>query len=485
MKKKVVFLLCLNLIFLCACDSNNGGTDAGEIKEPDHIVYYTIGTPDDDLEKVNEALNLILEERYSLTVDYRKIQWNEYGTKINQLINLGNAFDVAFVAGAGQGDYADWALKGKWLCLDDFLRSSGKEIYDEIAPLFWKGVSVNGKVYGIPTNKEIAATESFMYPKEIVEKYNININDIKKLDDLEPIFEMIKENEPDYTVFELDKESQNFFALYGYEYVLNKEVPIMVRSEDEELRLVNIFETDEAKEVLNTLNRFYDEGYINIDAPKKQAAALEKNKKVFCKMASGGPYSDASWSKDRGYELVSNKMCNAVATTESTRAAVMVVNALSENKEAALRFLVAVNTDPEVRNLLNYGILNEHYILDANEQVISLNDKYSGVQYTQGNWFILNTRQGEPKNKWEIYKEYNENALASNLLGFQADMSEMTQTVENIKEVWNVYYPALMTGCVDVDEYLPKFCEELKNAGIDDVIDELQRQVNEWNKSGY
>ena len=87
----------------------------------------------------------------------------------------------------------------------------------------------------------------------------------------------------------------------------------------------------------------------------------------------------------------------------------MVVNANTKHPEICLTFLNAVNTDPEVRNLLNYGIEGVHYTLTEEDQVQIISPAYRGVPYTQGNWFILKTTVGERPNKWELYQEFNDN----------------------------------------------------------------------------
>lgn len=42
------------------------------------------------------------------------------------------------------------------------------------------------------------------------------------------------------------------------------------------------------------------------------------------------------------------------------------------------------------------------------------------------------------------------------------------------------YRDALFYGLVDVDTYLKKFNEELKVAGIDEIIAEEQKQLDAW-----
>ena len=74
----------------------------------------------------------------------------------------------------------------------------------------------------------------------------------------------------------------------------------------------------------------------------------------------------------------------------------------------------------------------------------------------------------------------NSQALKSSLLGFTPDLSRMLIQRKNIEMVWEKYYPSLMTGSLDVDAELPKFNDELKQAGIDEVRAEVQKQLDDW-----
>ena len=42
---------------------------------------------------------------------------------------------------------------------------------------------------------------------------------------------------------------------------------------------------------------------------------------------------------------------------------------------------------------------------------------------------------------------------------------------------------SLFTGSVDPEEYLPKLQEKLEATGIDKVIAEMQKQIDEWKAS--
>ncbi|GJM78384.1 ABC transporter substrate-binding protein [Paenibacillus sp. HMSSN-139] len=357
----------------CSLSSNKGDTvPRGDMV---NLIYYTIGEPDPDLKMVNDKINEVLAKKIGITVTYIKIGWQEYENRLNTMVSAGTPFDIAY-----SPEFTTYVKRGAWLRLDDYLSSTGKDMYDVIDPIFWQGVRMDdGGIYGVPTNKELSVRQQWMYPEELVNKYNLDIAKYNTLESLEPLFRMIKQKEFDYLPMELDKDSHNFFALYGYEYVIDKELPLMLRSLDPRSRVVNIFETAEARQVLDTLRRYYQAGYINEDAALRESQQLERGKKVFWKASSGGPLSENSWSKDRGYKVVAHPVTKEVVTTEDVRGGVMAVSADTKYPVECIQFLNLLNTDPEVRNLFNYGIEGVHYMLDKNGQIVLIPRKTQTV----------------------------------------------------------------------------------------------------------
>mgnify|MGYP002801139971 FL=1 len=143
-------------------------------------------------------------------------------------------------------------------------------------------------------------------------------------------------------------------------------------------------------------------------------------------------------------------------------------------------FLTLLNTDPDVRNLLNYGIEGTHYYLNEAGQAVTLSADYAGVQYTQGNWFILHTIAGEPTNKWDIYRDFNRSCTRSVLLGFSPDLNPILTEYEAVSAVCRQYLAGIMAGAVDPDIYLPLLNQKLKAAGMDKMQTVLQNQVDSW-----
>jgi putative aldouronate transport system substrate-binding protein len=70
--------------------------------------------------------------------------------------------------------------------------------------------------------------------------------------------------------------------------------------------------------------------------------------------------------------------------------------------------------------------------------------------------------------------------LVSKALGFQYDSSAVKTAVASVNNAIEQYRLALEYGVVDPDVNLPRFIQALKNAGIDEIIAEKQRQLDAW-----
>ena len=78
----------------------------------------------------------------------------------------------------------------------------------------------------------------------------------------------------------------------------------------------------------------------------------------------------------------------------------------------------------------------------------------------------------------EAYK--NENAEKSLALGFQFDSSKVADQITACTNVVAQYYTPLMYGEVDIDSTLEEFNKQLYAAGLQDIIDEKQAQLDAW-----
>ena len=66
------------------------------------------------------------------------------------------------------------------------------------------------------------------------------------------------------------------------------------------------------------------------------------------------------------------------------------------------------------------------------------------------------------------------------LPGFALDVTNIQNEIANCNTVWDKYKNDLLTGASDPATAVPACIEELKAAGLDTVIEEAQKQVDEF-----
>ncbi len=464
---------------LTGCGKGKDAAKEGKSSEPVNLVWYTIGTPQKDTEKVQEEINKYTKEKINATVTIKQIDWGDYNQKMQVVINSGEEFDMCFTC-SWANDYLTNARKGAFAELDGLLDKYGKETKAAIDPSFLEGARIDGKIYAIPTNKELGVSPSWVFTKEYVDKYKIDVTKIHSLEDLEPVLKMIKEKEPNVVPFFARKD---FTSALNFEKIVD---PVGISLVDSNLKAVNIFETDEMKKNLETMHKFYKAGYINKDAATINASDFNADKgiKKFVTKADGQPYADGIWSKDLGYQVVSSPIMDTYITNGSTTGAMQAISVTSKHQEKAMEFLNLLNTDKKLRNLVNYGIEGTHYekVDDSSIKLLPASKDYAMPYFSLGNLFITYTMDNEPKTKWDEFKKFNDSSKKSPALGFKFDPTPVSTEIAGFKNILDEFGPSLYTGTVDPNEYLPKINAKLKAAGIDKVIAEMQKQLDDWQK---
>jgi putative aldouronate transport system substrate-binding protein len=486
-RKKGLSLLALVLVLslvLAACggknnesgsEGSNSGTNGGS-EAPVELVWYTIGTPPRDLQKVNDEINKLTAEKINATVKIKMLDWGEYSQKMQIAIASGENFDIAFTS-SWANDYFGNAKKNAFLAIDDLLKSHGQGIVAALHPDFLEGTKVNGHNYGIPANKELPQQRVFRFNKTFVDKYNLDISGVKTLQDLEPILKTFKENEP--TIAPIPAKIAEFFHV---DMPIN-DIPIIGMPLDTtDYKLINVWETDEAKAYLETMHRYYQAGYLPKDvATQKDAGDYFKTGQWLVDVADSQPLADNLWSADAGYEVVSVPMQDPISFNWSVAGSMQAISINSEHPEKAMEFLNLLYTDADLMNMLDFGIQDVHYTKTGdNTKDIIPDSGYGFPAFTAGNLMLTYLNSNDAPDKWEQFQKFNDSATAAPLLGFQVDTSKITSELASLKNTKDAVYDALFSGTVDPAVQLPKAIEKFKENGLDKVMAEIQSQIDAW-----
>ena len=102
------------------------------------------------------------------------------------------------------------------------------------------------------------------------------------------------------------------------------------------------------------------------------------------------------------------------------------------------------------------------------------------ISWAFGNQFLNYLWTTEDPDKWQKYLEYNDTAVKSNSLGFIPDLEPIKTEIAAVTNVWAEFMPGLETGSTDPEVYVPRANAKFKEAGLDKIIAEMQKQFDAW-----
>lgn len=487
-KKKWLMPLTLLLsasMLLSACGGNkeeSAGNGGGTAEKPVELIWYTIGTPQKDVDKVEAEINKYTAEKIGVTVDMKMIDFGDYNQKMQVMAASGEPMDILFTS-SWAFDYVQNARKGAFMELDDLIETHGQGIKDAIDPAFLEGSKVDGHNYAIPANKELPAQEAWRFNQNLLDKYNLDISNVKSMESLEPLLKTIKENEPNVVPLAINKD---FGPLLPFDYIIEK-MPMAVYLDDkDDLKVVNFLEMPETMETLKLMNKFYKAGYISPEAATTTSTQdLMTSGNWFADRAATQPFADNLWSQSYGYPVVSTPAGDANIFNWSVMGSMQAISANSKYPEKAMDFLNLLNTDVYLRNLVDSGIEGVHYKKLSENVMENLPESknYDMPTFALGNVMLTYLNPEDPENKWEEFKKFNESGKPAPLLGFNFDPSKVSTELAAVNNVKEEFWAPLMTGTVNPEEFLPKANQKLKAAGLDKIIAEAQSQIDAWKAS--
>ncbi len=483
-------------------DTNNNifSADLDDYKgSGETLSMYTVGGAPEDHDKVFAEVNKYLKEHLNVNINLTYFSWGEYGTNMNTKINGGEYYDMTW--GPDLVGVNDFARDGLFYDVSKLLPAA-PNLKALIPDTVWKGVTLgNGSIFGVPTYKDSSATQYWIYDKEYLTKSGMDektVQNVKTLEDLDPIVEEMKKKNPDTNPMLMTSAGiQNLN--YDYELVAGPG-PVAVKFGTTEV--VNLFKQDEVKRRFELLHKWYSKEIINQDfVPFGEL----DNSQLHIWAAQGYPGVGVQWERNHNAPIVSVPRLGPMFTTTTIQGSYWTINAAAKYPVDAIKVLERINVDPYLRNLMAYGIEGEHYkFVDKEKNIIVKTDngKYDPLIYQQGQFMNLytvapqvteenakdypNLKIGDPimelanPNQWQEVHEVNKKAEVSKLLGFIFDPSNVETEISALNNVTSKYFEPLHTGKGNTDEILPKMLQEMEQIGIDKVIKEAQKQIDEF-----
>ena len=154
------------------------------------------------------------------------------------------------------------------------------------------------------------------------------------------------------------------------------------------------------------------------------------------------------------------------------------------NPQAAMVLLNEFYTNPELADLIIYGIEGTHYeitedgFLDASAGTSP--DTYGTLNWLYPNQFASTVPKGNSADLWERTAAFNEEARQSPASGFAFDSTGIATELTAVTNVYEEYQKSLEYGFVDPETAIPEMLEKMNSAGLQKIIEEKQTQLDAW-----
>lgn len=496
MKKRILAaMLTLSMVVsMTACGNSDAGGSKDSAKnngngdEPYTVTMVLNGSTQPDEERIEQKINEILEPELNANLDIVVLPWASASQQLQLMLSGDEKIDVFYTQATNAVQYMN---AGQIVDMSELIDKYGtniKQIYGEdIAKIN----QMEGFVYGVPNQIERGSIPAIFMRKDLVEKYNIDTTQIKEPKDLESVFETVKAGEPDMTMLYSSSENDaSATRLFRGDTLSDNNYLGVLMDQTNSTKLENFFATDWFKDTTTMLHNWYQKGYISQDAGTNTEnwRTVCKAGNLFSLFFSYHPGTPVEFESSTGYDFEIVPFYNEpIINSSSYNGVTFSIAQNSENPEKTMEVLDYIYGSSEIMNLLNWGEQDKDYVIeDADNGIINfpegITSDNAGYNLNLGwelpNQFIAYKWTGSDPQLWEKMEEFNGSAKSSKAVGFLFDSSNCSSEIAALSNIVKQYSGALYSGSGDPDELIPELLEALDDAGINEVIQAKQEQLD-------
>ena len=334
-------------------------------------------------------------------------------------------------------------VENDWLYrLDDELTSSSKKLKEYIQPslLAWAKWAGSG-TYGIPNNHSIGSYTYLLLNKELVDKYHYDVNDMNSLMKCENYLADVAKYETDVQpivgdlpltgafYWTYDSEAKKIipteFSLLGNTFSTDKTLDPSSTT-NSYIGARNVFTLAEYTNQLRAIQKYKDAGYVSEKS--------EDGKKCALKVVRGGAELKAEFGED--YYMVTLETPRI--EEDDVFGSMFAVSAYTKSVSRSMEVITYLNTNSDLRNVLQYGVKGTHYNLNADGTVTRINNNYMMDIRKTGNAFVAYPEEGMTPDIWSYGKIQNSGLKGGLINCFRVTESNLVPPEGSENEPLNV-----------------------------------------------
>ena len=394
---------------------------------------------------------VITEEATLVNEEYGTIEYVYPEPKANQL-------DIFYVGGYDK--YMDY-IYNEWLAdLKEELTTTSKQLNEHINEVYMANLDTEG-VYGVPTNSVVGNYTWMLLDKQLMDDYLFTADSINNITD-ENLFRFlneIKTSEPDVipAVGEIKPTNIYYWTIDPEANRLTNDPSVLCGSYNRDVVIgldmwpdvTSLFHNSSYTSQIKAIKRLEEDGYWS----KEMTASDARAAVTFVK---GGFEIYAENHYDPEQELYGDYYVKMLerprAEADDVFAHMLCVNALEDNVARAMEIVTSININPEVRNILQYGIEGEHYYIDESGVLHRYNKTYMMDINKTGNVFTAHPEEGLAADYWDYGIRQNTDALVVPVYSFNIESENVdTEAIGRLQALYSEYMER-MNACQTVAE---------------------------------
>lgn len=424
--------------------------------------------------RVNEINKYLDEHGYDFVVCFYPIMYSSekvYTECVIEMVENGEQIDIIYTSfthsgEAGNNAYHKDVYNGLFEPLDEYFKTDiGKKLYNIMPENYWAGLKVNDKIYGVDGSMHNLSDDYGYYVNtKLADKYNFDIS--KPIEDQLDILQAVKENEScDVFAMYDNLNIQSFYsdvqditsAVFWDE---NKKCAKSVLENDTYIERVKFFLSLKDKGFVTNMSRIHINNFFILQDNYPGGKIIYKD---------GEPCEVNYWNNVISAYPVFNENTSVRASYMATG-----ICSTSKYKDKAFELLALTQVDPYLNNLMSFGIEGIDYnLVDGKVDVVG--NRISLDRFI--NKMICYPFDDEPLDMAAAYSEVFENANVPSDIEFAFDGRG---TEKETADTFDVLFENTFLHGDNFDKSLSELEEGLEKSGIQKIIDECNKQYEEY-----
>ena len=486
MIKKVMKKVLLGLISAGLCVGTAMAAPAAELdtSEEVELVMYIVSDRPAGQDAVDEHFNEMLKQKLNCTLKVNWLGWAEYSQKYPLLFSSGEKFDMAYAA--GWLNFADFAKKGAFLPLDDLLPAYAPDNYALQSEDALTQATVDGHLYAVPTLLGTYGVYGAIYRGDIAEEWPEYDGNLDSWEEIGAYLEFVKENHPEMEPLDIYSGNDELLLTWagsqGYAAVDGRY--LFYNTDEEHPQVVAAYDIPGIEDFLAMTAEWNKKGFWNKSALSDTDSTKTQNGKAALRFHNVDTYANVYVTHPEWNFKYSRTTKNASHLPYTQDC--MVLSTTASNPERALAFWNWITTDQEAFDAFYYGIPGVTYELNEAGQFKMLDpDLYSTSSMWAARTTQLNRSQmGTPEEydtmraDWE--EEIQPGKGAERFASFVLDTTGLETPIAGCTNAHNQYWFPMDLGFTDYTSELATYEKMMKTAGVETIIESVQRQLDDY-----